>query len=179
MKVPFMKKPLIQAWIFVLMTLVTGHAWAQSGSATIPWSQLSPSEQKVLAPLKESWNQLPAGRQHRMQRGADRWAGMSAKERLKAQKRLKKWKKLGPERKKRIRERFKLFQKLSPSKRQALREQRKRFKNLSNEKQRELHDGFPGLGQHQEPPNRLFQGPEQRRFEPRHPKPRPPKLDHP
>ncbi len=72
MRVPFMNKQLNQAWIFVLATLVADHAWAQSGSATIPWSQLSPSEQKVLAPLIESWNQLPAGQQHRMQRGDDR-----------------------------------------------------------------------------------------------------------
>ncbi|MFB3071830.1 MAG: hypothetical protein ACE1ZK_07165, partial [Nitrospirales bacterium] len=35
--------------------------------------------------------------------------------------------------------------------------------------QRELHDGFPGLGQHQEPPDRLIPGP----------KPRHPKLDLP
>jgi len=71
MKVPFMNKSLIQVWIFILATLVTGHAWGQSGSGTIPWDQLSPTEQKVLAPLKKTWDQLPAARQHRMQKGAD------------------------------------------------------------------------------------------------------------
>ncbi len=140
MKVPFMNRPLIQAWIFVLATLVAGHAWAQSGSATIPWTQLSSSEKKVLAPLKESWNQLPAARQHRMQKGAERWAGMSAEQRLKAQKRLKKWKQLGPERKKRIRESFKEFKEFPLLKRQFLRERRRIFQNLPREQRQHLRE---------------------------------------
>ena len=140
-----MNKPTTLMRLVIAWFVFAGQAWAQSDATGIPWDQLSPTEQRILAPLQESWDQLPADRQYRMQKGAKRWADMTPQQRQHAQQRLQRWKRLDPQQKERIRKRFDRFKQLPREKRQALRQKRKWFKSLPAERRHELRKQWRNL----------------------------------
>ena len=144
-------------FILFLLTgaLTTGQALGQTNSPGVPWGQLSPSEQRVLKPLKETWNQLPAERQQRMLKGAKRWSGMSLEQRQQAKQRLKQWKQLDSQRKERIRKRFNKFREMPREKRQALRQKRRWFKSLPNTERQKLRQEFLRQGKRPIQPDKI------------------------
>lgn len=53
----------------------------------IPWSSLSPDQQRILSRAHDRWDQLPTERQQRLLRGAQRWQAMTPEQREQARER--------------------------------------------------------------------------------------------
>jgi hypothetical protein len=53
----------------------------------IPWSSLSPDQQRILSRARDRWDQMPTQRQQRLLRGAQRWQAMSPEQREHARER--------------------------------------------------------------------------------------------
>ncbi|MGB6605320.1 MAG: DUF3106 domain-containing protein, partial [Steroidobacteraceae bacterium] len=54
---------------------------AAAPAAPVPWSNLSPEQQRLLGPVASQWNSLPPARQQALARGSERWMAMSPAER--------------------------------------------------------------------------------------------------
>src|SRR5581483_2910568 len=74
--------------------------------APIPWSSLSPAEQKVLASVHKNWDELPPPAQQRLLRGAQRWSNLNPEQRAKVQERFQKWNAMTPDQRAKLRERY-------------------------------------------------------------------------
>ncbi len=114
----------------------------------VRWSQLSPGQRQVLAPLHQQWNRMPARRQqHLAMRAQDwaqlplqrramvsarigRWAGMDRQQRQQAMRGADRFRDLPETDRKRLMETWQRFQTLPPQQRRELmqrwREQRKK-----------------------------------------------------
>jgi hypothetical protein len=67
---------------FIALALLLGHAAAFAGD--IPWSSLTPEEQRILHKARDNWERMPTERQHRLLQGAHRWREMSPRQREQA-----------------------------------------------------------------------------------------------
>ena len=80
------------------------------------WSELSPAQQKVLAPLSTEWNAMDATRRKKWVAIADRYPKMKPQEQQRLQKNMTDWK-LTPAERKAARDKYQTMQKLPPNKR--------------------------------------------------------------
>jgi Protein of unknown function (DUF3106) len=113
---------------------------AQAPAQSVPWSSLSPDQQKLLGKFGGNWNSLPPERQQALARGSDRWLGMSAEQRGQAQQRFQRWQSLPPEQRRVLRDRWEKFQSLPPEQRAAVRQNFRRFQQLPPEKRQTLRE---------------------------------------
>src|SRR6185312_9944958 len=65
---------------------------ASAPPAQVPWSSLSPDQQKLLSRFGNEWSTLPPERQQALARGSQRWLGMSPDQRGLARQRFDKFK---------------------------------------------------------------------------------------
>ena len=91
------------------------------------WSELTPAQQKVLAPLEPEWNGLDATRRKKWMTIADRYPKMKPEEQQRLQKRMADWVKLSPEQRQAARQKFQTVQKLPPEKRREVAAQWQRY----------------------------------------------------
>ncbi|MBK7904224.1 MAG: DUF3106 domain-containing protein [Proteobacteria bacterium] len=63
----------------------------------VPWTQLTPEQQKMLEAYRERWSSIPPERQQAIARSADRWQQMSPEQQQQAEQRLQQWQSLPPE----------------------------------------------------------------------------------
>src|SRR5258705_2150266 len=83
--------------LLVGLLLAAARVFAASDSAGgVPWSALSPVEQKMLERMHGQWDSLPPARQQALERGAARWLAMTPAERQGAKQRFKRWQNLSP-----------------------------------------------------------------------------------
>jgi hypothetical protein len=87
------------------------------------WSELSPAQQQILAPLAKDWEQLDSTRRKRWVALADRYPAMSAAEQERFKKRMQEWAQLTPEERALARERYQRLQKLPPKQRKQVQQQ--------------------------------------------------------
>ena len=80
---------MIRRWhsLLLLLLLAATPAFAQSergappeSAQAVPWSSLSPDQQKLLSRFGNQWNNFPPERQQALARGSHRWLGMSAEQ---------------------------------------------------------------------------------------------------
>jgi hypothetical protein len=96
------------------------------------WSQLTPEQQQVLAPLASDWNNFNDRRRKKWLLTANRYPKMKPDEQQRLQTQMKDWVKLTPEQRRIARENYKKLAKQPPEKREAVkqkwqeREQQKR-----------------------------------------------------
>src|SRR5690606_2489469 len=95
------------ALVALLLILAPAHA-AQPAAPS--WSQLSPQQRELLAPLERRWDRMPPVRRARLALLAERWAGMDQDQRRAARERLARWRGLNEERRALRRERWQQFQ---------------------------------------------------------------------
>ena len=122
---------------FVLGALLFwgGAAWSDQASANGAWSQLTPAEQKALAPLRTEWAQIEAPRRAKWLEVASRFPSMPADERERVQARMSEWARLTPAERGRARLQFQEAKQASPTERQA---KWQAYQALSEEERRAL-----------------------------------------
>ena len=86
------------------------------------WSELTPAQQQVLAPVQAEWEQLDTPRRRKWIAIADRYPTMKAAEQQRLQKRMQEWAKLSPDERRAARERYKSIKKLPPQQRKEVKE---------------------------------------------------------
>ena len=86
------------------------------------WSELTPAQQQVLAPLQREWEQFDTTRRKKWVSIADRYPTMKPSQQKRLQKRMQEWVQLTPEERKAARERYRALKKLPPQQRKELRE---------------------------------------------------------
>jgi Skp family chaperone for outer membrane proteins len=85
--------------------------------ATPAWTELTPAQQQVLAPLHAEWQQLDTTRRKKWVAIADRYRTMKPPEQERLQKRMQEWAKLTPEERKAARQKYQTLKKQPPQKR--------------------------------------------------------------
>lgn len=110
---------LVAAWL----SLLAPPGVAASAEAKAPlWSQLSPADQQVLAPLGQEWDHLPGIQRKRLLGVAKHYPGMTQKEQQRVQLRIKDWAKLTPAQRDLARKKYQKMKQLPPEKRQELKQ---------------------------------------------------------
>lgn len=122
----------------ILLSLSLNVVWADGGLESIPWGQLSESEQNILARFESKWDGFSARRQNKLQNGAQRWEKMTDTERARFKIRFAHWKTLTPETRRGIKKRYLRFRKLPPKKQAAIRASHRWFRGLEPEQRKEF-----------------------------------------
>lgn len=103
-------------------------AHAQSSKQNPPWGQLTPEQQKILAPIQDEWNKLDALRKQKWIGITQRYPKMGPEEQARLQKRMQEWATLTPEQRQAARDKYREFEQLPPAERQAIREKWDQYK---------------------------------------------------
>jgi hypothetical protein len=86
------------------------------------WSQLTPEQQQILAPLASDWNKWDDRRRNKWLLTAKRYPKMKQDEQQRLQTQMKDWAKLTPEQRAIARENYKKLAKQPPEKREAVKQ---------------------------------------------------------
>jgi len=86
------------------------------------WTELTPAQQQVLAPLQTDWEQLDTTRRKKWVAIANRYATMKPADQQRLQKRMQEWAQLTPDERRAARERYQSLKKLPPQQRREVRE---------------------------------------------------------
>lgn len=78
------------------------------------WSELRPSQQRILAPIQSEWESLDAQRKLKWLGITERYPKMSADERDRLQRQMKEWAALTPEQRHAARGKYREFEQLGP-----------------------------------------------------------------
>ena len=114
---------LIGAVALVLALTAAGTAHAYDPNApSIPWSQLSPQEQRILGPVAQDWDRMPGFQQERLRASARRYPSLKPIQRERFENRVRDWSAMTPEQRRAARETFQGFHRLPPDKQHELRE---------------------------------------------------------
>lgn len=108
--------------VILWLCLGGAAAFAQTTIENPAWSQLSPDEQRILAPIETEWDEIEPLRKLKWLRIAERFPKMSAEQQARLRDRMREWVTLSDERRSAARERYREIENLSLAKRQALRE---------------------------------------------------------
>lgn len=104
------------------------------------WTQLTPQQRQILAPLQSEWDSLDDGRRNKWLRIADRYPRMPAEEQQRVQTRMKQWTDLTPEQRRKARERYQRLQNISPKQREGLKEKWQEYENLPEAEKKRLKE---------------------------------------
>jgi hypothetical protein len=114
-----------------------GASTPQPGAA-VPWSSLSPDQQRLMSRLSGQWEQLTPQRQQALANGSQRWLGMSPDQRTQARQRFNQFQKLPPQRRDQLRQRWEEFRALPPARQQADRDNFRKFQQLPQQRRQQL-----------------------------------------
>ena len=92
-------------------------AEAKNAAPKPAWTELSASQQPVLAPLQAEWEQLDTTRRRKWVDIANRYPTMKQAEQQRLQKRMQEWSKLTPEERRVAREQYRTLKKIPPKQR--------------------------------------------------------------
>ena len=111
-------------WLSLALPAVAAQSQPSSKKAPRPaWSELTPAQKQVLAPLQGEWDALDTTRRKKWIAIADRYPKMKPEEQQRLQKRMTDWAKLTPAERQQAREKYQQMRKLSAARRQQLQEQ--------------------------------------------------------
>ena len=111
---------------------------APQPGAALPWSSLSPDQQRLLSRMSGQWDQLPPQRQQALASGSQRWLGMTPDQRSQARQRFNQFQQLPPQRRQQLRQRWEEFRALPPARQQAARENFRKFQQLPQQQRQQL-----------------------------------------
>ncbi|MFN7085879.1 MAG: DUF3106 domain-containing protein [Burkholderiales bacterium] len=108
--------------LIVSLCIVFPAAAAQSKAASPKtakpaWTELSPAQQQILAPLAAEWEKMDTTRRKKWIAIAERYPKMKPQEQERLQTRMKAWAALTPEQRREAREKYQAVRKLPPEKR--------------------------------------------------------------
>ena len=107
------------------------------------WAQLSPSQQQVLAPLKDDWVNIEGPRRHKWVEIAKRYGSMTPAQQARLQTRMRQWASLSVEERAQVRERYKRLQEMPPEKREEIRRKWHEYDSLTEEEKDTLRQAHP------------------------------------
>ena len=110
-------------WLCLLVPTFVASAANTKKPPKPAWSELTPAQQQVLAPLAGEWDKLDSIRRRKWLGIAQRYPKMKPQEQQRLQKRMIDWAKLSPDERKAARERYQTLKKLPPEKRRQVRQQ--------------------------------------------------------
>lgn len=96
-------RPKLWQLAFLLIALCLG---SQNVLASERFSELSPAQQEVLAPLKDRWNTLPKGRRQQLAKNASRFAQLPPAKQEALRQSMRQFKELPPEERAEVRRRW-------------------------------------------------------------------------
>ena len=100
-----------------------GNKSAPKKSFKPEWSELTPEQQKILAPLAPEWGRMDSTRRKKWVEIATRYPKMSRSEQQRLQKRMESWARLTPEQRRAAREKYQRYRQLPPEKRKEVTKQ--------------------------------------------------------
>lgn len=104
----------------------------------IAWSSLSPTQQRMLAPLQGQWDQMKPGRQQHLAHNAEHWATLPPEHQQQIRERLTRWANMTPEERSQLRENARAFHDLTPEERAKVSAAFHRFQSLPPDERRAL-----------------------------------------
>ena len=126
-----MAKALVALTVWLCLALPAVAAQVADASKKKPvrptWSELSPAQQKILAPLAKEWDQMDATRRKKWVSIAQRYPKMKPQQQQRLQKNMSDWAKLTPEQRKMARDKYQTLKKLPPEQRREVAAQWKRY----------------------------------------------------
>jgi hypothetical protein len=84
------------------------------------WSQLTPEQQQILAPLASDWNNFDATRRRKWLLTAKRYPMMKPEQQQRLQAKMRRWAELTPEQRRIARENYRKLAKQSPAEREMI-----------------------------------------------------------
>src|SRR6476646_6476876 len=139
------------AFVALLLIAVPSVSFAQGDPAAqrpgvaatpVPWTALTPDEQRIFAPVREQWQAIPPAQQQRLRRTAERWQSLAPEQQDRIRQRLVRFAAMTPEQRAVARERFRAFQQLPPDEKQRIREAFRRYHALAPEERRQLRQRY-------------------------------------
>jgi hypothetical protein len=91
------------------------------------WTELTPAQQKILAPLAPEWDKMDQVRRKKWVEIAERYPRMKPQEQQRLQKRMANWVKLTPAQRAAARDKYQALKKLPPEKRKEVTAQWQRY----------------------------------------------------
>ena len=105
-------------WLCLAFSAVAAQSPPEAKKAPKPaWSELTPAQQQVLAPLQPEWDQLDTVRRKKWLSIANRYPSMKPPEQERLAKRMQEWAKLTPDERKAAREKYQKLKNQPPQKR--------------------------------------------------------------
>jgi hypothetical protein len=103
------------------VALATFSAYAAAAGKKAPdWSQLTPEQQQILAPLASDWNNFDERRRKKWLLTVKRYPKMKPEQQQRLQAQMQAWAKLTPEQRRIARENYKKLAKQPPEKREVV-----------------------------------------------------------
>jgi hypothetical protein len=99
------------ALALALLAAPPAHAY-DPNTPRVPWSQLSPQEQRILGPVAPDWERMPGFQQQRLRASARRYPSMQPVQRERFENRVRDWSAMTPEQRRAARETFQGFHRL-------------------------------------------------------------------
>lgn len=107
------------ACLFIAFSAAAAQSKNETKKAPRPaWSELTPAQQRVLAPLEPEWEQFDTTRRGKWVSIADRYPMMKPAQQERLQTRMQEWAKLTPEERRAARERYRSLGQQPPQKRE-------------------------------------------------------------
>ena len=122
----------------VLLALAPAAGVAQIAMKSPKWSELSPQEREVLAPLQGDWDGLDAQRKTKWRGIAQRYPQMRPDEQHKIQEQMRPWSQLTPDQRRAAREQYKSISKMPPEQKTDVKQKWEEYQSLPPEQRREL-----------------------------------------
>ena len=113
MKLTYPAVILFASLLFGMPSMATAMA------VSIPWQDLSPQQQQILAPLSNDWGSLSNKQQNNYIAIARRYPQLTPLQQQRLQKRMGKWAKMTPAQRQQAREKYQSVKQLPPEKREA------------------------------------------------------------
>ena len=111
-------------WLCIALPAFAVQSEKQASKPVRPaWSELTPAQQQVLAPLVTDWNSMDAVRRKKWVSIANRYPKMKPAEQQLLHKRMKDWAALTPDQREAARNRYKELNKLTPEQRRSMSKQ--------------------------------------------------------
>lgn len=135
-----MAKTLIALIAALCVAFPVAAAQNKTGSkkpARPAWTELTPAQQQILAPLAGEWDKLDNTRRKKWIAIAKAYPKMTPTRQQRLQKRMKAWAALTPEQRRAAREKYRKVKKLPPEKRKAVKLKWKQYQqSLANQDER-------------------------------------------
>ena len=137
--------------IALCASLLATPAWAEPPPTAVigtppqpTWSQLTPAQRSVLAPLSVDWDKMENLRRKKWLLIAERFPTLKPDEQRRIQDRMREWALLSPEQRAKVRDSYKEFNQLPAEQKKAVKEKWETYSNLSDEEKARLkHGGKP------------------------------------